>query len=204
MREFLQKLLHLLVCHLVLVFFLLFAVSGAILYRGSIPEVVAGPANGTVSQQGEAVPQQPIVVAPPEMAENQEGDAGEPGRALRMEDALQLPSAEVQAIVEPDSEAETEPQPAKQAANSRLWRLQEARQAYWRGEPLLAEELYLQFLELYPDAAVVYGELGNFYQGLGRTAEAIAAFEQAALLFERQGNDSARQELEELLENYPK
>lgn len=56
-----------------------------------------------------------------------------------------------------------------------------ARQAFWNGNPLDSEKLYLDLVKLHENNPNVYGELGNVYYSQGKWEKAGKAYYQAAV-----------------------
>lgn len=59
--------------------------------------------------------------------------------------------------------------------------VQRARRAYWNGDFEAAEAAYMEMLSAYPGDADAFGELGNLYQSMGRSAQALDAYYEAGL-----------------------
>jgi len=56
-----------------------------------------------------------------------------------------------------------------------------ARQSYWMGNALAAENIYLQLADIEDDNPDIYGELGNVYYTQGKWSEAGKAYYEAAV-----------------------
>ncbi len=66
--------------------------------------------------------------------------------------------------------------------------LKRARTAFWDGRPEKAEALYLRYLQMRPDDANGFGELGNLYQSMGRTQDALDAYYEAGVRLRAEGD----------------
>lgn len=69
--------------------------------------------------------------------------------------------------------------------------LRQAREAVKADEPKQAESLYLRCLDMDPGNPVPFAELGDLYRSMGQTQEALDAYYEAGVRFERLG--AARQ-----------
>ena len=85
----------------------------------------------------------------------------------------------------------SEPVPVEEGTELERLR-QEARRAYWSGDPVASERLYLKLLERFPDDADLHGELGNVRFQLGDRAGAVAAYRQAIRLLAPVSPERAR------------
>lgn len=77
--------------------------------------------------------------------------------------------------------------------------LQQARGEFWNGSLEAAERLYLQYLSLEPTDANSFGELGNLYQSMGRSEDALDAYFEAGVRFKAQGEVEQLNQIVELL-----
>jgi len=77
--------------------------------------------------------------------------------------------------------------------------LQEARRAFWNGEFEKAEAAYMTLVSAYPADADAFGELGNLYQSMGKTAQALDAYYEAAVRLKAAGETENLNEVMELL-----
>jgi tetratricopeptide (TPR) repeat protein len=87
--------------------------------------------------------------------------------------------------------------PVSKAQLDRL--LQAARSAFWKGSLERAESLYLRYLSMNPENANVFGELGNLYQSMGRSRDALDAYFEAGVRFRGQGDREQLQQIVEML-----
>ena len=78
--------------------------------------------------------------------------------------------------------------------------VQAARKAFWDGELEAAESAYLAYLEQFPEDANVHGELGNLYQSMGRTGEALDAYVRAGQGFLAMGDMKQLAQIVDLLQ----
>jgi len=77
--------------------------------------------------------------------------------------------------------------------------LQEARRAFWNGEFEKAEAAYMTLVSEYPADADAFGELGNLYQSMGKTAQALDAYYEAAVRLKAADETEKLNEVMELL-----
>lgn len=77
--------------------------------------------------------------------------------------------------------------------------LQQARGEFWNGSLEAAERLYLHYLALEPTDANSFGELGNLYQSMGRSRDALDAYYEAGVRFKAQGEAQQLKQIVELL-----
>lgn len=80
--------------------------------------------------------------------------------------------------------------------------LQRARRAFWNGDFEQAEVGYMDLIEAYPDAPEAFGELGNVYEAMGRSAKALDAFYEAAVRHRAQGDKAQLDQLIEVLRRH--
>ncbi len=78
--------------------------------------------------------------------------------------------------------------------------LKRARAAFWNGQPQKAEVLYLRYLQMRPDDANGFGELGNLYQSMGRTRDALDAYYEAGVRLRAVGDRKQLVQIVEWLE----
>jgi hypothetical protein len=78
--------------------------------------------------------------------------------------------------------------------------VQRARRAYWNGDFEAAEAAYMEMLSAYPGDADAFGELGNLYQSMGRSAQALDAYYEAGLRLKAGEGGEKLQEIIELLQ----
>jgi hypothetical protein len=78
--------------------------------------------------------------------------------------------------------------------------LKRARAAFWDGQPQKAEALYLRYLQMRPDDANGFGELGNLYQSMERTRDALDAYYEAGVRLRAAGNRKQLAQIVEWLE----
>ncbi len=77
--------------------------------------------------------------------------------------------------------------------------LQDARRAYWNGDFETAEAVYLELIAQYPGEADLFGELGNLYQSMGRSAQALDAYFEAVVRLRVEGRNEKLQQVIDLL-----
>jgi hypothetical protein len=77
--------------------------------------------------------------------------------------------------------------------------VQDARRAYWNGDFEGAEALYLALIADYPGDADLFGELGNLYESMGRPAQALDAYFEAAVRLKAAGQKEKLQLVIDLL-----
>ncbi len=115
-------------------------------------------------------------------------------------DAAPSPAPEIARLPVDDRDAdyrfrplEATPAPLPPIRESELERLrQEARRAYWSGDPAASERLYMELLEKAPDDPDLHGELGNVRYQSGDMKGAVAAYRQAAGLLQPVDPERAR------------
>ncbi|BAN68810.1 hypothetical protein [endosymbiont of unidentified scaly snail isolate Monju] len=78
--------------------------------------------------------------------------------------------------------------------------LKRARNAFWDGQPQKAEVLYLRYLQMRPDDVNGFGELGNLYQSMGRTRDALDAYYEAGVRLRAEGDRKQLARIVEWLE----
>ncbi|MGB5468600.1 MAG: tetratricopeptide repeat protein [Sedimenticolaceae bacterium] len=77
--------------------------------------------------------------------------------------------------------------------------LQQARRAFWNGEFESAEIAYMALIGEYPADADAFGELGNLYKSMGRSAEALDAYYAAGLRLKAAGDADRLQQVIDIL-----
>ena len=77
--------------------------------------------------------------------------------------------------------------------------LQQARRAFWNGEFESAEIAYMALIGEYPADADAFGELGNLYTSMGRSAEALDAYYAAGLRIKAAGDADRLQQVVDIL-----
>lgn len=78
--------------------------------------------------------------------------------------------------------------------------LQRARRAFWDGNYLTAEAVYVEMIGRFPGDADAFGELGNLYHTLGRHREAREALYEAGLRLKLAGETDRLRDVVEFLE----
>jgi hypothetical protein len=157
---------------------------------------------------------QPVIVEdtrPPtvtvELATAQQ-DAQKPQKPLAVDESVFRPTEPVSGdhqqfvpldVVKQAKRAELGVQ-AKPVSGAELERmLQAARTAFWKGALERAESLYLRYLSANPTNANVFGELGNLYQSMGRSQDALDAYFEAGVRFKSMGDREQLMQIIELL-----
>lgn len=92
--------------------------------------------------------------------------------------------------VTPAAPGITEAQPAPKLSGEEQKQLMNARSAYWHHDLSAAIDGYHALIQQAPNAAFVYGELGNVYYMTGNREKAAENFEHAAMLLIQQGQSA--------------
>jgi len=219
------QLLNWLACHLVAIGFLAFLLV-AVLFRGPLfglseQAVTEGVSAAEGAESTTAAPVEVVhkpssagepdppesVMAPAGEGEEASGDADAATMSLRQFRPL---TAEERAVAQ--RPAGTHPQETSRMP-SRLRPLGEdeirlpadallkrARAAFWDGQPQKAEVLYLRYLRMRPDDANGFGELGNLYQSMGRSQDALNAYYEAGVRLRAVGDRTQLVQIIEWLE----
>jgi len=98
------------------------------------------------------------------------------------------------------AESRIEPQPMALSEKQVVKLLHEARAAFWEGSLESAESLYLRYLKQRPGDANGFGELGNLFQSMGRTSDALDAYFEAGVRFKSLGDTKQLDQILELLD----
>lgn len=77
--------------------------------------------------------------------------------------------------------------------------IQRARRAFWNGDFEAAEAAYMDAVSAYPDDADAFGELGNLYESMGKSALAGDAFFAAGVRLKARGNHEKLSQIIDLL-----